>query len=313
MNEAASIPMADRAVPAAADARVLLVTGPAGAGLTTALAALEDLGFETIDNMPISLVPRLRPAERPIALGLDGRGREFSAEAVMALRAEMEGRGESAELLFVDCDATILSRRFAETRRRHPLAPTEDVLTGISRDAALLAPLREAAEALIDTSEMSVHDLRAEIGRLYAPLGQGLAVTVTSFSYRRGIPRGVDLVIDCRVLPNPHWVPDLRALDGRDPGVAAHALCGPEFDALGAHVDGLVALMLRSAESTGRAHLGIGFGCTGGQHRSVAMTERLASALAGEGWRVSKRHRELERHVATGAPSGASGSAGRGA
>lgn len=312
MNEAIHIGP-DGAAAAGAGTRVVLVTGPAGAGLTTALAALEDVGFETIDNMPISLVLRLRTGERPLALGLDARGREFSPDAVLALTAEMVARGEAPELLFLDCDATVLSRRFSETRRRHPLAPGEDALTGIARDLSLLAPLREAADALIDTSEMSVHDLRAEIGRLYGPDGQRLAVTVTSFSYRRGIPRGVDLVIDCRVLPNPHWVPELRALDGRDARVATHALSGPEFAPFEAHARGLIDLTLRTGEATGRAHLGIGFGCTGGQHRSVAMTEHLGDALAGGGWRVSKRHRELERHVARGVPAGAPQPAGRGA
>ncbi len=287
--------------------RLLLVTGPSGAGRSTAINALEDLGFEVIDNLPLTLVPRLidgPPLGRPIALGLDVRNRDFNATSLIELidRLTQDPR-VALEVMYLDCATGELIRRYNETRRRHPLAPDESPLQGIEREIDLLAPIRVRADHLIDTSEMSPHDLKAEIGRWFARDGAaGLAVSVQSFSYKRGVPRGVDMIFDCRFLNNPHWVPLLRSLDGRDGAVAGYVEADPRFAEFYAKLLDLVLFLLPAQRDEGKAHLSIGFGCTGGQHRSVAVAEKLGNALAEAGWSVSKRHRELERRLAA-APS----------
>jgi UPF0042 nucleotide-binding protein len=280
--------------------RLILVTGPSGAGRTTAIRALEDLGVEAIDNLPLSLLPRLLdgpPLGPPLALGLDVRNRDFSVAALIEL---IEGLGADpdvqAQLLYLDARADVLVKRFSETRRRHPLAPAESPTDGIDREIDLLAPIRSRADVLIDTSDLTPHDLRAEIGHWFGDSAGGkLAISIQSFSYKRGAPRGLDLIFDCRFLTNPYWQPDLRALDGRDPAVAAHVTADPRFAEFFDRVTGLVEFLLPAYVEEGKAHLAIGFGCTGGQHRSVLVTERLADRLAEAGWQVSKRHRELER------------------
>jgi UPF0042 nucleotide-binding protein len=280
--------------------RLLLVTGPSGAGRTTAIAALEDMGCETIDNLPLSLIPRLLdgpPLDRVIALGIDVRNRDFSATALIELidRLTRDPMVE-AELIYLDCAPDVLIRRYSETRRRHPLAPAEAPRLGIEREIDLLAPVRVRADVLIDTSEMSPHDLKAELARWYgATPDQRMAVSVQSFSYKRGVPRGVDMIFDCRFLANPYWEPSLRALDGRSPAVAAYVAADPRFAPFFDKLIDLIALLLPAQIDEGKTHLAIGFGCTGGQHRSVALAEKLGDALALQGWQVSKRHRELER------------------
>jgi UPF0042 nucleotide-binding protein len=279
---------------------VLLVTGPSGSGRSTAIAALEDLGFEAIDNPPLSVLPSLIGG-RPLALGVDARGREFSAAGLLDAAADLSARGLRVETLFLDCRADVLLRRYSETRRRHPLAPWEDPATGIAREAALLEGLRERATRLLDTSEMTPHHLRAELGRIYGVAGPapgGVAVTLTSFSHRRGIPAGVDWALDVRFLRNPHWEPALRPRDGTDPEVAAHVAADPRHDAFLEAALGLLRVAIPGHEAEGRAHLTVGVGCTGGQHRSVAVVGSLARALAAEGIRVSTSHRELERRAA---------------
>jgi UPF0042 nucleotide-binding protein len=280
--------------------RVVMVTGPSGAGRSSAINTLEDIGFEAIDNLPLSLIPRLLdgpPLPRPLALGLDVRNRDFSTEALGELLDTLHRQpGVSAEMLYLDCDLDVLVRRFSETRRRHPLSPEDAPLAGIEHELELLAPLRERADVLIDTTELTPHDLRAEITRWFAPpSGAPLALSVQSFSYKRGLPRGVDMVFDCRFLANPHWVPDLRARDGRDPAVAAHVEGDPRFADFFARVEGLVLSLLDAFVDEGKTSLTIAFGCTGGKHRSVTAAEKLTATLAEQGWRVSKRHRELER------------------
>jgi UPF0042 nucleotide-binding protein len=285
------------------DHRILLVTGPSGAGRTTAIAALADLGFEPIDNLPLSLVPRLfdgAPLGRPVALGLDVRNRDFAASAIIELidRLTRDPR-VSVEVLYLDCAPAELVRRYSQTRRRHPIAEADTPEEGIAREADLLAPIRARADHLIDTTEMSPHDLKAEIARWFgAAGGPRLAVSLQSFSYKRGLPRGLDLVFDCRFLANPHWVAALRDRDGRDPEVAAHVEGDPRFAAFFAKLADLVEFLLPAQLEEGKAHLAIGFGCTGGQHRSVMVAERLGRRLAEAGWAVSKRHRELERRAA---------------
>lgn len=280
--------------------RIVLVTGPSGAGRSTAINALEDLGFEAIDNIPLSLVPRLLegpPLTAPLALGLDARNREFSADGLIELVDSLyRAPGIMAELLFLDSDTDALVRRYSETRRRHPLSPDEPPIAGIRRELDLLGPLRNRADHLIMTSSLTPHDLREEIGHRFAPRSSApMALSVQSFSYKRGVPRGVDMVFDCRFLANPHWQPELRHADGRDPRVAAFVQDDPRFEDFYSRVDGLIGSLLEAFVDEGKTSLTIAFGCTGGRHRSVTLTEKLSHALAERGWRVSKRHREIER------------------
>jgi UPF0042 nucleotide-binding protein len=279
---------------------LVLVTGPSGAGRSTAINALEDLGFEVIDNLPLSLLPRLLdgpPPARPLALGLDVRNRDFGTDALIRLIDQLAGRRDLVmQVLYLDAAEEELVRRYSETRRRHPLAPAGPPLAGIARERDLLAPVRARADVLVDTTGLSPHDLRAEIARWFgAPEGGMLGVTLHSFSYKRGLPRGMDIVMDCRFLRNPHWDQDLRARDGRDATVAAYVMQDPRYGAFFDRVKALIDLVLPAHKDEGKSHLSIGFGCTGGQHRSVALTEAMAKALAEDGWHVSIRHRELER------------------
>ncbi|NUB44567.1 RNase adapter RapZ [Fertoebacter nigrum] len=282
--------------------RLVLVTGPSGAGRSTAINALEDIGYEVIDNLPLSLVPRLTdgpPLGRPIALGLDVRNRDFNATALIELIDSLTRDPRVAlEVLYLDCAAGELIRRYSQTRRRHPLAPAETPAEGIEREIDLLAPVRVRADHLIDTSEMSPHDLKAEISRWFdRGTATRLAVSVQSFSYKRGVPRGVDMIFDCRFLRNPHWIEMLRDLDGRDPAVADHIRADPRFQPFFEKLTDMVLFLLPAQLEEGKSYLSIGFGCTGGQHRSVAVAEFLGNVLAQAGWPVSKRHRELERRV----------------
>lgn len=287
--------------------RVVLVTGPSGAGRTTAIGALEDLGYEPIVNLPLSLIPRLFSGHigHPVALGVDVRGRDFSASALIELIDTLtRDPNLTLELLYLDARPDVLERRYSETRRRHPLSPDEPPGSGIAQEIDILAPIKVRADVLIDSSEMSPHDLRAELGRFFdTGKIEKLAVSVHSFSYKRGVPRGLDLLFDCRFLVNPHWEPALRPLDGRDPAVADYVASDPRYQEFHSKVMDLLLFLLPAFVAEGKAHLSIGFGCTGGQHRSVAMTQSVAKALAEAGWQVSKRHRELERKAPDGAGS----------
>ena len=292
-----------------AEHQLVLITGPSGAGRSTAIHALEDLGFEVIDNLPLNLVPRLIDGPtlgRPIALGLDVRNRDFNTTALIELIDTLTRDPRvSLELIYLDCDPSELIRRYSQTRRRHPLAPMETPTEGIAREIDLLGPIRVRADHLIDTSEMSPHDLKAEIGKWFDHgFAEHMAVSVQSFSYKRGLPRGLDMVFDCRFLTNPYWQADLRHKDGRDPGVAAHIETDPRFADFFYKLQDLILMLLPAHLEEGKAHLSIGFGCTGGQHRSVAVAEKLGKVLAEAGWPVSKRHRELERKAAAPLGSG---------
>ena len=282
-----------------AKARLVLVTGPSGAGRSTAINVLEDLGFEAIDNLPLRLVPRLMEGagpDRPLALGIDARNRDFSTAGLLALIDDLSDvAGSGVEVLYLDCRSDVLLRRFSETRRRHPLAQAEGPETAVARELDLLAPIRERADTLIDTSDMNVHELREEIENWYSPGKSGrLAVSVHSFSYKRGLPRSIDMVFDCRFLANPYWEPGLRPLDGRSAQVAEYVAADPRFTPFFERVLDLTRLLLPAYVSEGKSHLSIAFGCTGGQHRSVTLAERLAKALAEDGQQVSIRHRELQ-------------------
>jgi len=281
--------------------QIVIVSGPAGAGRTTAIDALEDIGFEAIDNMPIGLLPRLFVGglpERPVAIGIDPRNRDFALDRLLKALSEVTAvAGQAPVLVYLDCDPTILVQRYSTTRRRHPLSPHETPLVGIERDLVLLAPLKVRADVLIDTSDMTPHELRAEMQRQFGfEQGRGeLAVTLQSFSYTRGLPRGVDMVMDVRFLKNPHWEPELRPLDGLDPRVRDFVEADPGYAPFYGRLVDLLRLLLPAYRDEGKAYFGLALGCTGGKHRSVAVAESLAKTLARDGWQVSIRHRDLER------------------
>lgn len=286
--------------------QIVLVTGPSGAGKSSTLAVLEDLGCETIDNMPLSLVPRLLDGpglNRPLALCVDVRNRDFSVRGLLELvdwlnDADGTGPGKPegrVELLYLDARPDVLQRRYSETRRRHPMAPAETAQIGIERELDLLAPVKARADLLIDTSTLTPHELKADLARWFDPsAAQRLTVMVHSFSYKRGMPRGVDMVFDCRFLDNPYWDESLRALDGRDPRVAAFVAGDTRYAPFFEKVNDLVAFLLPAYAAEGKSYLSVGLGCTGGQHRSVATAVALCAALDAAGWKVSVRHHELE-------------------
>ncbi|SPJ24941.1 RNase adapter RapZ [Palleronia abyssalis] len=283
-------------------ARVVLVTGPSGAGRTTALKTLEDIGFEPVDNMPLSLVGEMLPADRPLALGVDIRNRDFDTDAILALVDSLrEDAANSVDLLFLDARREVLIARYSETRRRHPLTPQESPEAGIDAEVALLEPIRSRATNLIDTSDKTVHETRDDIRRLFGgDTDLGLSVSVESFSYKMGLPPGADLVFDMRFLANPHWEPRLRPLDGRSEDVRDYVTADARFADAFDRVRDLLLSLLPAYRSEGKTHLTVAIGCTGGQHRSVAVAELLSNALAANAWRVSTRHRELERRGTLG-------------
>jgi UPF0042 nucleotide-binding protein len=279
---------------------VVFVTGPAGAGRSTAIAALEDLAYEVIDNLPLSLVGRVLNGPstgRPLALGVDTRNRDFSVQRFTDLITKLRANpAVDLHVLYVDCAPNILLRRYSETRRRHPAADGQDTEGGIAQEMLLLEPLKEQADHFIDTSQLNIHELRAEVDRIFAvSAATRLAVSVQSFSYKRGLPLGLDLAFDVRFLRNPHWAPDLREKTGQSQEVAAYIAKDTHYLPFRAKVEDLLLMLLPAYEAEGKSHLTIGLGCTGGQHRSVAVAESLAATLAESGWRVSLRHRELER------------------
>jgi UPF0042 nucleotide-binding protein len=280
--------------------RVVLVTGPSGAGRSSAIKVLEDLGFEAIDNMPLRLIPALLDdldAGKSMALGIDPRTRDFSLAAVVdALGLIAQDASVVPELLYLDCATEVLLRRFSETRRRHPLAEGGRLLAGIERELKILGPVRELADILIDTSDLNVHELRTEVEHWFSNgADHRLSVSVQSFSYKRGLPRSVDMVFDCRFLKNPYWEPSLRSATGKEQRVADYIASDSRFVPFLKKVQDLALWLLPAYLDEGKSHLSIAFGCTGGQHRSVAMAENLATTLNTEGWQVSLRHRELDR------------------
>ncbi len=280
--------------------KVVLLTGPSGAGRSTAIRALEDLGFEAIDNLPLTLLPRLLsgpPMTRHLALGIDVRNRDFSAAGLIEV-ADIISRETAFDcsLVYLDCDTDVLLRRYSETRRRHPLAPAENPQAGIEREIELLRSLRNRADLLIDTSELTPHDLRAELAKWFrGDSQQAMAVSVQSFSYKRGMPLGLDMVLDCRFLRNPHWQEELRALTGQAPEVGRYVAQDPRYERFIQQTVELLLFLLPAYREEGKSYFSLGLGCTGGQHRSVFVAEVLAKALARQGWQVSIRHRELDR------------------
>lgn len=292
--------------PSTSARRIVFVTGPSGAGRSSALNVLEDAGFETVDNLPLRLLPALLETgdqDRSLALGIDPRNRDFSTNRVIDMLGQLSAKADAvAELLYLDCSSDVLLRRFSETRRRHPLAPDNRPLDGIENEVEMLEPLKARADVLIDTTDLNVHQLRSEVEHWFAPDGQrALSVSVQSFSYKRGLPRSVDTVFDCRFLRNPYWDEKLRVLNGTDDRVATYVKQDPRFQEFAARVLELSLFLLPAYRDEGKSYLSIAFGCTGGQHRSVVMAQELALGLAEQGWQVSIRHRELDLRKKEGA------------
>jgi len=283
--------------------RLVLVTGMSGAGRSTALRVLEDEGYEAIDNLPLGLLPAVVNEvglQRPVAVGVDIRTRDFAVGPVLdQLDSLAANPGFATTLLFVDCDDEVLGRRFTETRRRHPLAQGRPVADGIAMERRLVAPLRERADLVIDSSHLAPADFRQQLlGRFGLEGTLGMSIFVTSFSFRQGLPREADLVFDVRFLANPHYDPALKPLSGQDTAVADYvardAGFAPFFGQLTAMLEGL----LPCYEREGKSYLTIAVGCTGGRHRSVFVAERLAAWLVARGRPVHLAHRDIARDPA---------------
>ncbi len=291
---------------------VVLVSGLSGAGKASILRALEDAGFDAVDNPPLelieSLVARAHNASGPsadgasgLAVGVDARSRGFDADAVLATLARLRlNPALRPELVFAWADESALLRRFTETRRRHPLAPRGRVSDGITAEQQLIAPLHAAADLVIDTSDLPLAALRQLIEQRFAhgttsDPQTGLSVSLVSFAFPAGLPREADMVFDARFLRNPHYDPQLRPLTGSDPSVAAYVAADPDFDAFFGGIATLLNLVLPRFVAEGKKYATIAVGCTGGRHRSVAIVERLTNFLTDSGWRVSAAHRELAR------------------
>ena len=279
--------------------RLVLVTGLSGAGRSLALNTLEDLGYETIDNLPFELLDQVLGdrGARPLALGIDIRTRSFAVAPLLEALARLKGDpGLEVLLAFVHCDDEILRRRYTETRRRHPLAQDRPLIDGIVAERRLVSPLRLRADLVIDTSALTPGDFRRILtGHLALEDTPGMTVFVMSFSYRFGLPRAADLVFDARFLANPHYDPALRALTGRDPEVADFVRADPDFAPYFERLKAMLLPLLPRYKKEGKSYLTIAFGCTGGRHRSVMMAETLAAVLEAAEWRVTLLHRDLER------------------
>ncbi|MEE3501930.1 RNase adapter RapZ [Acidiphilium acidophilum] len=281
--------------PARTVPRLIVVSGLSGAGKNSVLRTLEDIGYEAVDNPPLSMVETLIGAERNLAVGIDARTRDFSAEQIIETLARLRRTGTiQPELIFTIASTEVLQRRFTETRRRHPLAPQGTVAEGIATEQDLTSRLRDSADWVIDTSDLPLATLRRMIEARFASDGPGLAITLISFAFPAGLPREADLVFDARFLRNPHYIPDLRPQTGLDEPVRAYIRSDPDYAEFCDRLGGLVAFMLPRFVREGKKYATIAIGCTGGRHRSVTLIEHLARLLQSQNWTVRIEHRELD-------------------
>jgi UPF0042 nucleotide-binding protein len=279
----------------------IIFTGVSGGGKTTALRAVEDLGFYCVDNLPPMLIKQFLelcaqstpPVDR-IALAIDTREPSF-LEGVPTVIRDLRGREHGLDLVFLDSDNDALVNRYRETRRVHPLSPGGTVQEGIERERELLVELARMADMVIDTSDLNVHQLRETVVRHVVGDQRTTVVNVQSFGYRFGIPRSAELLFDVRFLPNPYFEESLRAHTGLEEEVARHALDNERGAALMEHLDSLLRFLLPLDDAEGKAYLTIGIGCTGGRHRSVAVANALAAQLRSAGREVNVEHRDVEK------------------
>lgn len=287
--------------------RILLVSGLSGAGKSTALRTLEDMGWEVVDNLPLLLLDRLLNTplpegsdsgdeSRPLALGVDSRTRGFEASAIVArIKKLRTDHGHDVDTLFLDCAGTELERRYSETRRRHPLAQDRPAADGIARERELMEPLRRWSSHVIDTTQMATNALQQDIRSRFG-LGKATEPTLTilSFGFSRGLPRNADLVFDLRFLRNPYWDESLRQRTGLDADVAAYVAEDPAYETVVGQIETLLLTLLPRYHQEGKAYVTVAFGCTGGRHRSVHVAERVAKNLRNAGFSPTVSHRNLE-------------------
>ena len=277
--------------------RLLLVTGMSGAGKSTVLDALEDLGWDCVDNLPVDLVEQFVHAgtteerQNSVAVGMDVRSRGFDAEALPSLIRAVPG--VTPEILYLDCSGNELIRRYGETRRRHPLAPDRPAEDGIARERAVTASLRSGADSIIDTTDLKPADLREELVRRFGGTNDAPVLTLTSFGFARGIARTADLVFDLRFIANPHWEDRLRPLTGNDQPVRDYVAADPAWADTMARIESLLTDWIPRYWAAGKNYVTIAFGCTGGRHRSVAAAVEMAERLRALGFSPNVRHRDL--------------------
>ncbi len=283
--------------------RILLVTGLSGAGKSTALRTLEDIGWEVVDNLPLSLLEDLLStplsksagrSRRPLALGIDSRTRGFDARRLVQQIKELAQESDyPIETVFFDCAGGELLRRYSETRRRHPLALDRPAMDGIAAERQLMEPLRRWSDHIIDTTDTDSNALQQQIRQRFATNQRGATLHVMSFGFARGVPRNADNVFDMRFLKNPHWVDSLRPMTGLDGPVGDYIATDPAYAQAVRRIEELLLILLPRYEAEGKSYVSIAFGCTGGRHRSVHVAERVAARLREAGFSPTIEHRDL--------------------
>ncbi|HEX8257181.1 MAG TPA: RNase adapter RapZ [Allosphingosinicella sp.] len=297
--------------------RILLVTGLSGAGKSTVLRTLEDIGWEVVDNLPLSLLEHLLSTplpegvtrrRRPLAIGVDSRTRDFDAQTIVA---QVKALGDERRLpigtLFLDCTGSELIRRYSETRRRHPLALDRPASDGISAERELMAPLKRWSDYVIDTTDTEANQLQQQVRQLFGGGEQAPNLHIMSFGFARGLPRSADTVFDLRFLRNPHWVDELRDLTGLDAAVGDYIRTDPAYEDALERMEALLLALLPRYGAEGKSYFSVAFGCTGGRHRSVHVAERVAARLREAGFSPTVRHRDLAsrpRDPVEGDPAG---------
>lgn len=277
--------------------RLIIITGMSGAGKSIALRTLEDGGFEAIDNLPLKFLPLIATSEensRDMAIDIDVRNRNFSSDSFLHMISEVRANPNiDLKLLFLDCDAEMLLRRFSETRRKHPLAEDRPVADGITLERECLAEIKRSADKVIDTSSTLSSELRALLMAEFLEERRTLQIMLTSFSYKHGVPREADMVLDVRFLQNPHYIEALQPLTGKEQQVADYVQADSGYEEFWQNLNQLLAPLLPRYLEEGKHYFTLAIGCTGGKHRSVAVVEALGKWLKEQGYGPRIRHREL--------------------